>query len=132
MTTYHVHVTREGKWWMIAIPELKGLTQARRLSEVDTMAREWIAVTLDCEIDEVSIILSTTVVDGIDVKQMFAEIEAGRDEAARMEAEVRAKSEAFAKQLADADIPVRDIGTIMGVSFQRAHQLVTANDDSKH
>lgn len=27
--TYNAEVTRDGKWWMVAIPELDGLTQAQ-------------------------------------------------------------------------------------------------------
>src|SRR5665647_2131575 len=34
MKTYDITVTREGKWWMVAVPAIDGLTQARRLSEI--------------------------------------------------------------------------------------------------
>ncbi|TCN51768.1 hypothetical protein EV641_109159 [Rhodococcus sp. SMB37] len=44
MTTYRVNVTREGKWWMVAIPELDELTQARRIGEAEAMARDLIAL----------------------------------------------------------------------------------------
>ncbi|SHU27032.1 Uncharacterised protein [Mycobacteroides abscessus subsp. abscessus] len=42
---YEVTVRREGRWWMISIPSIKGLTQARQLSEVAQNATEYIAVT---------------------------------------------------------------------------------------
>jgi hypothetical protein len=45
--TYAVKVTREGKWWMVHIPELDGLTQARNVAEIEGMARDYIAVTLE-------------------------------------------------------------------------------------
>ena len=32
-TTYDVVVTREDRWWMIAVPAIDGLTQARRVTE---------------------------------------------------------------------------------------------------
>ena len=47
MTTYTVSVTREGRWWIVRVPEVDQVTQARRLSEVTTAARELIAMTLD-------------------------------------------------------------------------------------
>jgi hypothetical protein len=52
---YEVKVTREGKWWMVAIPAIDGLTQARRLSEAELMAKEYIAVTLDVPIESVDV-----------------------------------------------------------------------------
>ena len=55
MTIYDVSVTRDGKWWMVAIPALGGLTQARRFSEAADMAREYIAVTLDVPIETLEI-----------------------------------------------------------------------------
>ncbi|MEN4476870.1 hypothetical protein [Mycolicibacterium cosmeticum] len=58
MHVYKVHVTRDGKWWMIAIPELDGyvtpdgainvggITQARSRGEVETMARDYISLVV--------------------------------------------------------------------------------------
>ncbi|MDR6972671.1 hypothetical protein [Leifsonia shinshuensis] len=42
---YEVSVTRDGGWWMVHIPELGGLTQARSVDEVPLMAAEYVAVT---------------------------------------------------------------------------------------
>ena len=53
--TYAVTVRREGGWWMVDIPELDGLTQARSLGEGETMAREWIALTVDRPIEEIAV-----------------------------------------------------------------------------
>jgi len=53
--SYQVTVRRDGKWWMVAIPELDGLTQAKRLADAELMAREYIASTLDVAIDSVSV-----------------------------------------------------------------------------
>lgn len=58
MHVYKVDVTRDGKWWMIAIPELDGyvtpdgsvnvggLTQACSRDEVEAMAREYISLVV--------------------------------------------------------------------------------------
>ena len=48
MTTYTAVARRAGDWWAISVPELKGVhTQARRLSRVEAMARDAIALMLD-------------------------------------------------------------------------------------
>ncbi len=48
-------VTRDGDWWMISFAEIDGLTQARRLSEVSLMAREYIAACTEVEVDDVDV-----------------------------------------------------------------------------
>ena len=58
-TTYEAHVSRDGKWWMISIPKLGALTQARHLSEVERMARSLIAITLDVDTDSFCIDIVT-------------------------------------------------------------------------
>jgi predicted RNase H-like HicB family nuclease len=126
MNTYVVNVTREGKWWLVAIPEIDGLTQARRLSEAEKMAREYIAVTLGAAPHSFEVDLRIENVAGVDVAGALAEIRDERERVAALEIENREHAKRLAKSLAAASIPVRDIGTIMGVSFQRAHQLVSA------
>lgn len=124
--TYRATVTREGKWWMVAIPEYDGLTQARRLGEVEQMAREWIAVTIDAPIEDVAVEVAVDRVADIRVGDMLIEIKKTRADAARLEATARDQTEELVRQLAAAQVPVRDIGAILGVSFQRAHQYVLA------
>ncbi|MBA0046300.1 hypothetical protein [Mycobacteroides sp. LB1] len=55
MHTYDIQVTRDGKWWMIHVPEIDQLTQARSQGEVEEMARGLIAVHQDVPIDEVAV-----------------------------------------------------------------------------
>ena len=66
ITTYKVEVTRaqragKGHWWMISVPEIDRLTQARRLEDVEQNARELIAVTLDVELDEIAVEVSEVI-----------------------------------------------------------------------
>lgn len=126
MKTYKVTVTRDGKWWMVAIPEFDGITQARRLGEVGDMARDWIALMTEVPIEEVDVTVEVGEVEGIDVAGTLTAINAARLEADTLEAKARSQAGLLATRLAAAGIPVRDIGSLMGVSFQRAHQLVTA------
>ena len=126
MNTYEAHVTRDGKWWMIYVPAVDGLTQARRISDVTRMAKELIAVTLDVPLSTVDVHVASLVVDGVDVLERARQVRAAREQAAKLESEAVDGAAALAHELADEGVPVRDIGEVLGVSYQRAHQLVTA------
>lgn len=125
MKNYRVEVTREGKWWMVAIPEIDGLTQARRLEEVELMAREFIAVDTGVKLDDVTVGVHIKV-DDIDAGVRADRIREERRQAAELESRALAESKELAHDLAARNVPVRDIGEILGVSFQRASQLVNS------
>ena len=126
MTTYTVSVTREGRWWMVRVPEIDQVTQARRLSEVTKAARELIAVTLDVPMSKVGVRVRVERVG--EVEDVTGRAEAIRREQARADELVRRaqdESKEVARQLAGAQVPVRDIGELLGVSHQRVHQLIS-------
>lgn len=124
MTVVDYTVTREGKWWMIAIPSLDGLTQARRLSEVDDMARDYVAVAQDIPYSQAQARCTAIVVDGVDVLARSRQIEQLHNEARRLEDESVQQRASLAKELVEDDVPLRDVGEVIGVSYQRVHQLV--------
>lgn len=124
MTAYRVEVTRDGKWWMVAIPEIDGLTQARRLEEAPIMARDYIALSLDVPIDDVDVTVTVIDVDGVNVLDSITNLEAEKAAAEAARDRVAEDTRRLARALADKKVPVRDIGAILGVSHQRAHQLV--------
>ncbi|RVW02886.1 HicB family toxin-antitoxin system [Rhodococcus xishaensis] len=126
MTNYRVKVTREGKWWRVSIPGLDGLTQARRIGETEQMAREFIAVTTGTPIEGVAVDVTIDVPGVEDAGDRADEIRRERAEATAIEARAVAESKQLAKELAAKNIPVRDIGEILGVTFQRASQLVNS------
>ena len=123
MKRYEVTVTRDGKWWMVHIPELDGLTQARRLAEGGEMAREYIAATLGVELAEVEVEVHVASVAGIDVGARLKAIEDERARAKELERQASEAAASLAKDLA-REVPLRDVGAVLGVSYQRAHQLV--------
>lgn len=123
---YTATATREGSWWMVSIPELDGLTQARRLTEAELMAREWISAALDVDLEDVTVDLTVERVGDVDVAERLAKINEEREQAAALVQKATADAAILAKDLAQQHLTVRDIGTVIGVSHQRAHQLVQA------
>jgi hypothetical protein len=126
---YTVRVSREGRWWALAIPELgeDALTQARRLSEVEREARDYIAVTMDVAPStvEVQVILDDIGLTA-DTRARSEELRALRAQADDIHETIAEKSAALAKELAAKQVPVRDIAALIGTSHQRVSQLLSA------
>lgn len=55
---YDAHVYRKGDWWMIEIPELDALTQARRWMDVEDQAISLAAAMTNAKLSEVSVRIS--------------------------------------------------------------------------
>lgn len=49
METFNATAHREGEWWVIEMPELRQTTQARTIAEIETMATDLAAITLDVD-----------------------------------------------------------------------------------
>ncbi len=58
---YGANVTRDGQWWMVAVPAIDGLTQARRLSDAERMTRELVAVETGADLADVAVAVRVTV-----------------------------------------------------------------------
>ena len=126
MTTYRVQVTREGRWWMVHVPDIDGLTQARRLAEVEPMARSLVAITLDVDPDSFDLSIETTSIDGVEVADRLAHAREDQRKAEELTAAAAAEVRAIARDLAGKGVPLRDIGVVLGVSHQRAQQLIAS------
>lgn len=137
MRTYKVNVTRDDRWWMITVPELLGhvgasgavnvgdTTQARRLADVPSQARDFICTVTDAAPSEVGVDI-TIEVDGIDVSARAGKAAGDRRLAEEYAATATAEARALARDLAARGVTVRDVGEVLGVSFQRAQQLISA------
>lgn len=127
MSKYDAHVTREGKWWMVHVPAIDDFTQARRLSEAGRMAAEIVALATDVEVEDVEIVLhyddDVACVPSLD--SQLERVMAARLAATEAEARASAETRALAQCLVDANVPMRDVGVMLGLSYQRVHQLVS-------
>ena len=126
MMAYDITVTREGKWWMVDVPAIEGLTQARRLSEIKDMAVSLISITLDLPPSQVGVNVVAIIVDGTNLMKLRQQIDTERDAARDAERKVAALTADLVRKLNADDVPLRDIGEMVGVSFQRVHQLLRA------
>ena len=124
MHTYDIRVSRDGRWWMIEIPALDGLTQTRRVADITKEATDYIALAIGMATSQVKVNVTGLTVGKVDVLSRERELERLRDKVQELEAQRSAETVSIAKDLADEEIPLRDIGEVLHVSYQRAHQLV--------
>lgn len=121
--TYSATARRDGKWWTVQCDQhLGALSQVARLDQAREHQREAIAFVAGVDESEVEVEVRAILDEGLD-----AEIEeASRlaEQARRADDEAGAKRRRIARRLAAEGLTVRDIGAVMHVSYQRAHQLV--------
>lgn len=128
--TYEVHVTgREGRWWAIAIPALgeDAQTQARRLSEVEAEARDYISVTLDVAPSTIDVDVVIDDFGGVrNLQERSTWITAARKLIEQLEDDVQRETKVLTDELAAEGVPVREIAELVGTTFQRVGQLANA------
>ena len=126
MRTYHAEVDRDGKLWRVHVPEVARTTQARNLREVEPMARDLIAIMDDIPADSFDLDVRLTLPE--EIRAQLDQSAALREEAARSQAQAAQLSRQAARRLRDQGLPLRDVGQALGVSFQRAKQLINEAD----
>jgi len=125
MRHYSSTARKDGRWWVVQCDqEPTALSQVARLDQAAAHQREAIAFVTGSSIDEIEV----EVVPVLDqsVREL---IRRAADDRARAETLGRAASAGFreaARTLTASGYSLRDVGAILGVSFQRAGQL--AND----
>ncbi len=121
---YRVEAARSGNWWAIAVPELDGVfSQARRLDQVESRARESIALMLDVDESEVGD-LELFVEPPGSVAALLSEMQDSEAAATAAGERAAALRRLVAQQLRDDGYPVRDIGRLTGISHQRVSQIL--------
>ncbi|MHA3683517.1 hypothetical protein ACXR2T_06525 [Leucobacter sp. HY1910] len=125
MSHFTVHAERSGKWWVLQADEAPGaITQVRRLSEADEIIE---AISFVTELPEHEITISVVPVLPVAVEAQLSEASRLREIAKQSQSAAAAAARAAARQLHEEfHMSVREIGEVLGVSYQRAHQLTRA------
>jgi hypothetical protein len=129
MHQYKVEITREGRWWIVHIPQIDGLTQARRLAEAPLMAREYIALDRGIPLREINVEITSVRIEEPHFREVLesaTQIKRIRAQASELEKESAERAREYAHWLVDHGVPVRDIGTLLEISPQRVSQLTNS------
>lgn len=126
MSNYDVLVQPDGRYWYVQVPAIERSTQAKGLDDIEPMAKDLITVMNDDDNPE----LKVTFVLPKQAKQHVTEMFRQREIAKKANAQAAAESRLAARALRNEGLTYRQIGALLGVSYQRAFQLV--NGKTKH
>jgi DNA-directed RNA polymerase specialized sigma subunit len=113
---------REGRWWIITVPELDAVTQARNVREIDDMAIGLISALLDLEEEAIRVSVA------LELPQAVA---AEWDEATKLHERALAdekRAAALRRQvvrelITTSGLSQKDAAQVLGLSSQRVQQL---------
>lgn len=121
-TTYSALANRGERYWLIHVPEIDHYTQARNLSEAEDMAVDLISSVLKKPAKTIAVDLDITL-----PKKALRHLAAAQkkaEQAGIMQHEAALERRAAARVLRDSGLTYTDIGIALGISYQRARQLV--------
>ena len=122
MKTYRAEIERDGRFWRVRVPDIDRSTQARSLSEAEAMVRDLVGIMTDVPPNSFDVDMKIILPE--DVQLELDQSVALREQARRSQAEAARLARDAAHRLRTLGLSLRDIGQALGVTFQRAKQLV--------
>jgi hypothetical protein len=128
VTTYTATCHRDSGSWSIRIAQLDRTTRAARLSDVDVAARRLIAAATGEDADHVRVVVDLQVPEGL--SRLLDAAAAAREQSDLVSVEAVTLRRRLARQLTSHGYAVRDVASLLGVSYWRAQQLVGDSVDA--
>ncbi|AOX67605.1 sigma factor-like helix-turn-helix DNA-binding protein [Curtobacterium sp. NPDC087082] len=127
--TYTSHAHRDGGWWVVQNDQHPGaISQVKRLDLAAAAQREAIAFVADVDQTDVVVVIRAELEPAL--ARSLEEATALRAEAEAKEARALSLRRAIAVALQGDGMTLRDIAVVLGVSYQRVHQLVHEDDSA--
>lgn len=123
---YRVTAERDGDWWVISFPQLRGASQARRLDRVEAVARDYIYGLTDEPPDAFDVEVVPLLGERLD--GMIDEALGAREVANEAQRRASDITRSTASELQRLGLSMRDIGILLGVTHQRAQQLLAGRE----
>lgn len=115
---------KEGKWWMVSIPEIDGLTQAKTIAQIPEQATDLAAIILDVPADQVAVNISYKLPE--EAAAADQSWKAAQAQLADAKAKVDATLAELARTLKAQGYTLKDIGALTGYTFQRVSQIINS------
>jgi predicted RNase H-like HicB family nuclease len=115
-------VRDEEGWWIIEVPEVDGaMTQAPRLDQVEEMARDVVSLLLEVPADSFDLLVRPQLSEPL--ASQIGEARELRRQAEQSQLKAAAATAPLIEGLLEAGFRVREIGQLLGITYQRAAQL---------
>lgn len=130
--TYNVLATRSGTWWAIEIisglpNNMLGVSQTRRLNDVENTARSVIGDLLETDPAELDIQVKVELPESLQsMVDLFADADVLEDAARAQAAQARSSA---ASSLLGEGLTMREAAELLGLSHQRIKQLADRAPD---
>lgn len=121
---YQAVAERDGRGWHVRVPAVRRSTSARWASEVEEMAKDLISAMTDLDVDAIEVTVGWKL-PGLAAGHVARSAEL-REQAAKANAERAHEARLAARALHAAGLGSTEVGTVLGVSRQRAHQLISS------
>jgi DNA-directed RNA polymerase specialized sigma24 family protein len=123
--TFDVEVHREGNYWVAEVLGVRGgATETRRLANLDAEVTDLLSGLLDLDPDQIRLRRHLHLTPGaMKMLEAYAEARIELEEARQRYDRVQRDA---VHELRAADLSLRDSAELLGVSFQRVQQLVSA------
>lgn len=118
--TYDVIAVLDGRVWLVRVPAIDRVTQARNAKEIPVMARELIQLVSG----EGDPAIRVQIVPPASVRDHLTNVARYRTREDESRRRAAAELRAAARELRAQHLSYEDVGTVLNVSHQRAHQLV--------
>ena len=120
MKTYSATATREGRWWIVDVPDI-GVTQGRSTREAERMAADLVAIMLGIPVEQVSVNVNFRLGDELTNEIRIArQAQKDADKAQRHAAD---QSRTAIRHILAAGLSKQDAARVLGISAQRVSQL---------
>ena len=121
MKTYTVHAKRWSGGWELHIDDV-GVTQSHGLADADRMARDYVSLVTDAPADSFELEIVPEIGGGLDAEIRKARVAVRK--AVEVQRDAARRSREVAGRLKSNGLTGRDIAAALGVSPQRASQLL--------
>lgn len=113
---------KEGRWWMISIPEIDALSQATTIESVPAVAADLAAIVLNVPAEDVAVHISYRLPEA--AVRAEEDWQHAKEDLSAAEAKVTDTLREYIRTLRGSGYTLKDIGQVTGYTFQRISQIL--------